>query len=140
MNDRDESPFEELPHTADLQLRGRGATLIELLGHLAQGLLALQRCVAVAEGSPVCREVQVDAPDTAALVVEWLNELLYWSDHDRVGWERCEIAMPTSTSVQARLYAGGRRHPSRNIKAATYHDLLLTQEESGWMVVVTLDV
>jgi SHS2 domain-containing protein len=132
-------PYEELDHTADLALRIRGATLGDLLGNAALGLSALL-CAGPAQEPDVRLEVHVESDDGAALVVDWLNELLYLDQvHERI-WHIGEIVKLDETSVRAVIH--GRACPERahTIKAATYHGIELRRDDKGLAITITLDV
>jgi len=135
--------FETFEHTADIGLLVRGETLAELFGNAADGLVDLTLDPAgLREETRV--QVTVSAEDREALLVAWLNELLYLLDTRRFLPRRSRISHFTDTHLVADLVGDTvdpERHAVRRmIKAATYHGLSLSQVDSVWEARVILDL
>ncbi len=136
-------PFETFDHTADIGLVARGRTMAELLAHAAEGLVDLMvDPKGLRAEMPV--EVTVSAPDREALVVSWLNELLYLLDTRRFLPRHYRFTQVSDTSLTAELVGDTidpRRHTLRRmVKAATYHGLQLTQTDGQLEARVILDL
>ncbi len=135
--------FETFEHTADIGLVARGRTPEELFVHAAGGLVDL---MVDPEGlrEETHIEVAVSAPDREALLVAWLNELIYQLDTRGFLPRRCRITQASDTDLAAELFGetiDPRRHKVRRmIKAATYHGLRLTQIDGQWEARVILDL
>ena len=129
---QDPPPFEEIEHTADLSLRVTGQSLEELFVHAAQGMFDLMRCRPLAQASPLSHAISLHSPDLETLLVDWLNELLYLSERDRVCYQTFEFSQmePTALSVFAQgltpYFLG------RGIKAATFFGLEVTRDVYGY--------
>ncbi|MBI2861886.1 MAG: archease, partial [Chloroflexi bacterium] len=75
----------------------------------------------------ICREVEVKATDWGALLVEWLNELLFIFDTEQLLLRRFQVLELNDQKLRANCF-GERVVPQRHhlklaIKAATYHQL-----------------
>ena len=90
-------------------------------------------------GDPVTHEVSVSAPDLPALLVEWLNELVYLAETDGFIPERVVEIELGETSLEATV-AGQRTRPQTLVKGVTYHGLELTRVDGVWHARVVLDV
>jgi SHS2 domain-containing protein len=136
-------PFETFEHTADIGLAARGATLEELFANAAMGLVDLMVDPA-GLGDGIHVEVTVSAPDREALLVAWLNELLYQLDSGAFLPRRCRITRLTGTQLGADLWGDrldrGRHALRRLVKAATYHGLHVAQDGGRWEARVILDL
>lgn len=135
--------FETFEHTADIGLIARGRTLEELFANAASGLVDLTvDPEGLREETRV--EVTVSAADREALLVGWLNELLYLLDTRRFLPRRSRITHLSDTSLTADLVGDTvdpRLHAVRRmIKAATYHGLSLRQANGVWEARVILDL
>jgi SHS2 domain-containing protein len=90
-----------------------------------------------APGGP--REIEVTAPDRAALLVGWLEELFFLAetqDFVPLRVTRLELAAERlEATVDGRI---GR--PRHLVKAVTYHGLTLEPSHRGWRARVVLDV
>jgi SHS2 domain-containing protein len=136
-------PYRQLPHTADLAWRLWGASLPELFENAGRALSAtltdrryLRR--------RATREVRLTAGNREALLVDWLNHLLYLFDIDGFLGRDFQVELLTPESLAAAV-TGERfdpgRHPSLSgVKAATYHQLSIGPVKDGWEATVVLDL
>jgi SHS2 domain-containing protein len=90
------------------------------------------------------RLIEVEAPDREALLVSWLNYLLYLYDVDGFLGRIFEIVELSDERLQA-LARGEAFDPERHVaktavKAATYHHLEITPRNHGWQATVILDL
>jgi len=127
-------------HTGEIVLRVRAPSLNGLFVEAARGLaeLSLGRQQARPSGSP--RTLSLEARDPAALLVDWLNELIYLAETER--WVALEFEGVEASSTTLRLQARGAtldRAPSL-VKAATLHGLHLVHENGLVQADVILDV
>src|SRR6476469_7228995 len=76
--------FELFEHTAELGLRVKAATLEELLAEAARGLLAMVVANPEAVRPVVTKTIAVTADEPAYLLFDWLSELLYAFETERV--------------------------------------------------------
>ena len=130
--------FEE---SDELRLRVEADSFAELLTEAARAVSDL------AKGDPShvagpdrVAEIVVQARDSAALLVEWLNEIIGRAESE--GWLASRFEVLESSPVRLRVRAGGSPWPSRSfpVKAATLDRALLTETATGWRAEVTLDV
>ncbi|HEV2282295.1 MAG TPA: archease [bacterium] len=140
---RDIHPFETFEHTADIGLAARGRTLEELFENAALGLVDLMVDPAgLREETRL--EVSVSAQDRDALLVAWLNELLYVLDARGFLPRRCRVTRISDTDLTAELWGervDRERHQLRRlVKAATYHGLRVANTNGRWEARVILDL
>lgn len=138
-------PFEVLEHTADVGLLARGRTLEEVFANAALGLAEIlgRRAEGLADGSPVA--VRVSSGDLEALLVEWLNEVLFElerRDVCLVGARIREVRAGEEPVLEGELLVLECPEPPEGteVKAATYHQLSLAAEGGGYRATVYLDV
>ena len=139
--------FELLEHTADVGIRARGPTLEEAFEQATLGLAEVQGALAPGrEGVLGLGErvaVQVSAPDPGALLVDWLNEVLWLAETRQaaVAGVRVERVGAGVASGSVVLDPGGPAPDGTFVKAVTYHRLRVEPDpEGGWLVEVYLDV
>ena len=135
--------FEILDHTADIGLRAYGATLAEIFINSALGLESIALDADRVEPSKRY-PLSATAQDTEALLVNWLNEIIYFIDGERVAFAGFDITDITERSVTAQGWGEPRdpiRHPARLVvKAATYHQLALARTAEGWTAEIFFDI
>jgi SHS2 domain-containing protein len=90
------------------------------------------------------REVTIQSSDREALLVDWLNELLYLFDVDRIIFSRFDITELSQNSLKARAYGEkmdiSRHKLKTSVKAATYHMLRVDEGKNGVEVQFILDI
>ena len=135
--------YRQLPHTADLAWRIRGGSLPELFENAAGALVATmtdRRYIRRLEK----REIAVESPDQEALLVDWLNHLLYLFDVAGFLGREFQVTALTDRRLQATAWGerfDPERHPEKTaIKAATYHHLEIVPRGDGWQATVILDL
>lgn len=132
--DKDVSPlrqacmedFQVIEHTADIGIIARGRDLKEVYTNAARGMFSLIVDIGSIE-EEVSQRVRVSATDREALLVEWLNELVYLFDAENLVFSRFDISDLTESDLTAQCYgqkvAPGVHEIKMGIKAATYHML-----------------
>ena len=140
------SSFQILEHTGETGILARGRTLQETFGQATTGMYSLMVDPAVVVDEVESRQIAVEAPDLGALMVAWLNELIYLFDVEGLVFVRFQIEDSGVDHLRARCF-GERLDIDRHgfgvvPKAATYHMLEVVQEldGSGWSATVILDV
>jgi len=135
--------YREIAHTADVAYRIQGDSLAAIYVNAAEALMATitdRRRLRLRE----MREVAVEAPDREALLVAWLNYLLYLYDVDGFLGRDFEILelQDERLTAQARGEAfDPERHEGKTaVKAATYHQLEISPRDHGWQATVIFDL
>jgi SHS2 domain-containing protein len=130
-------PYRWVDHTSELELE------IAASDEAAVFELALQALAELLEGEPaggpVEHELTAEAPDRAALLAEWLSELVYLAETE----DLIPDAVITLELDPGRLRAvvrGRRGHPRHLVKAVTYHRLAMERAGEDWRARVVLDV
>jgi len=135
--------FQILEHTADTGFRVRAATFEDLLAAAAEGLSGIVlECGAVRPSQTV--EIAAKGEDREALVVNFLNEVLFALDGRRFAVAKASVTAAGSHGVTAALIGEPRddeRHrPKLVVKAVTYHQIAVRRGGDGWVAEVYLDI
>ena len=133
--------FEVLEHTADVGMRSVGSSLKECFRQMTLGFLEISGAYRPDGGDK--KDISVEADDLGALLVDWLEEVLYIQDSadavvtdvtvDRVGTDKAV----GSVSIAPR---GNEVLEGTAVKAITYHQLSVAETEEGWAATVFLDI
>lgn len=131
--------YQEIEHTADRALKVWGRELADLFAGAACGMYGMMADIdgLVATG---WREISLEGLDHEALLVDWLNELLFVTEAEGLLFVDYQIADVTEQAIVARAGGVPGEVTLADIKAATFHDLAVVQGEDGWTTVVTFDV
>ena len=135
--------FELFDHTADLGVEGRGDSLGEALAWTAMGMFSVIADLDAVKPREELR-LSVAAVDRDALVVDWLNELLFRYEAEGFLPKELHVSVDEAeTALEARC-VGEQADPERHrlrpaVKAATYHGLQV-EKDCEWRIRVVLDI
>src|SRR5262245_2525556 len=135
--------FTILDHPADLGIEACGQTLGEAFEQAALGLMSVILDPATVE-LVESREIDLGAIDTEQLLVKWLAEVLYLYDGLHFAPVKFSVSSISKNRVRAVLRGEAfdqEKHLVRvDVKAVTYHQLSVEQNETGSRVRVFLDI
>jgi len=135
--------FEIIDHTADVGIIAYGTDIEELFRNAALALFSLiTEPETIQEKSHL--DLKVRSNERDSLLVEWLNELIYFFDAKHILLNRFDIESLTQNELRATCYGEGfdpmKHKIKRGIKAATYHMLRLDKDDDGYKAQVILDI
>ena len=130
-------------HTADLGLRARAADLNTLFADAARCLFS-----AIVEDPDSVRplvgqNVTISGEDRELLLFDFLRELLYRFDADHMLF--CDFVVTVRPDGLSATVRGEPREPARHVlshevKAITYHGLIVQPTADGWLAEVIVDI
>lgn len=135
--------FEFIDHTADIGILAYGADMKQVFANAARGLFSL-----ITELDSITatekRDINVTGLDREALLVNWLNELIYLFEAKEILFNRFEITTIADTALSAKAFGEkinlAKHELKTQVKAATYHMLKIEQNEDGYRAQVIFDV
>ncbi|MDI6793042.1 MAG: archease [bacterium] len=137
--------YEYLPHTADAKFRAYGQTLEEAFGNAALAIFNLLVDTEKVE-SRLEHKVSLTARGKESLLFDFLSELLFLIDAENfllAGVDKVSISEESSSfKLEATLLGdnltGYDIHGQ--VKAVTYHEMVISEDENGWALQVVVDV
>ncbi|MDQ3991454.1 MAG: archease [Actinomycetota bacterium] len=134
--------MEVLEHTADVGLRAVADTVEEAFAAVGEGLAEVVGAWRDGEGEP--RPVEVSASDIEALLVAWVDELLFLHEAQDAVFGGFEVEEVREDGLRASVRMApraGRDLKGEGVKAGTYHRLRVARGPDGtWTAEVYLDV
>jgi SHS2 domain-containing protein len=127
-------------HTSEVELEVEAESLAGLAAEAGRALGLLMLRGAPAEVSGPARTLEVSSVDRDALLVDWLNEILFVAETEC--WVPVEFAVEESSPTRLRIAARGvtvEEVPS-SVKAATFHGLRVEERDGAWRAEVIFDV
>jgi SHS2 domain-containing protein len=130
-------------HTADVGIEIYGEDPHQLFinaGHALFDLITDINKIKATSSLPVT----VEGTDQEDLMVRWLSELLYL--HQLRGYLLSEFVLHElgwkilRATVKGEQYESHRHEVLREIKAVTYHQLMVMQEKDRWVARIVFDV
>ncbi len=135
--------YEVFEHTADVGLRVRADSLDALLVDAARGLFSLivtnlDQVEAVQE-----KTIRIDGSEPDYLLFDWLNELLYTFEVDRLLLSEFAVSVDPqglTATCRGETMQLDRHEMDHEVKAITYHGLKVQQDDDGWMAELIVDI
>lgn len=143
--------FELLHHTADTKLRVSGLSQAELFRHAVQGMFTIMQpratgCVMTDHGI-VCAKLDSARPFAIAadtlqeLLVAFLSHALFLSDvHDEAYFDAAIDSCDHHTIKGIFKGVAIQGFDRAEIKAVTFHELIVTQHDDHWIAEIVFDV
>ena len=146
--------YELFEHTADLGLRVEADSLEGLFVDAARGLLAMIVANPEEVRAVHTKTITLTADDPSYLLFDWLNELLYAFETEKLLLSQWFVhvqrsgapltAFPTELLLTATCSGepmdGARHLMEHEVKAITYHALKVEQAGEGWRAEVIVDI
>ena len=132
------SGYEEIDHTADIAMRVWGDDFHVLLSHSAKGMYDLMG-IRLESESHIENTFQIECGEKETVLVDFLSEVLYLAEDRGQGYQSFDFSRE---DVMLVVHASGHKVESirRNIKAVTFHDLVIKKTDRGLETTITFDV
>jgi SHS2 domain-containing protein len=131
--------FREHAHTADWELEVWAPDLSSLLEQAARGMYTLSG-VKLQAGTLQERLLQFQAMDAEGLLVHFLEELLWLEEHEQLGFDHFTIEIYPEFNLHATLKGSRIISLDKEIKAVTYHNLVIQDTPRGLRTRIVFDV
>lgn len=127
-------------HTGELELRLEAPDLSSLFEEAARALADVMAEDAAGPPTAPPERIALTAADREALLVEWINELVYRADvHKRI-YPDVHVERAEDGRLEATMHGREPSSPKTAVKAATWHRLRVNDTPSGVEATVILDV
>ena len=129
-----------LDHTSEVQLQVGAESLAGLAAEAGRALGILLLRGAAPEPAGEARTLEVSSVDREALLVDWLNEILFLAEVEL--WVAVEFDVLEVSAVHLKASARGVPvdDPPALVKAATFHGLAVEERDGGLHAEVIFDV
>lgn len=130
------------PHTSEVQIRIEGTSLPELFEEAGYALAELMLGEELPETPPDAELefVMLEAADTEALLVDWLNELISRSDVTKRVYTHFMVDDLSERTLRAQIRGYTPTVLKTAVKAATFHGLEIVEHEDRFIATVVLDI
>lgn len=132
------SGYREIDHTADWELEVWAPDLPGLLEQAALGMNQLTG-VKLASQPRISKQISLYNLDRETLLVDFLNELLFYAESEGLAFDHFELKID-GDQMGAQVDGAPIASMSKEIKAATYHNLKIIENKQGWMASIVFDV
>lgn len=135
--------FTILEHPADMGIEATGETLAEAFEQAALGMMSIILDVSSVEKKET-RSIHLQAGDIEQLLVKWLTEILYLYDGQQ--FVPCSFSIHTLNETKLEAIISGEllqpeKHQTKlDVKAVTYHQIFIHNENDNALVRVYFDI
>jgi protein archease len=132
-----------IEHTADTGFEVKADTIKQVYEYAARAFFAIMWQIHSPEQNQV-EIVEVSGIDPEQLMVNFLEEFLYYYDAKGMVCTKVEIETISETRVRARAWLQEfdqeRDQELLSVKAVTYHQLFIGREKGNWLARIFLDI
>ena len=128
----------ELAHTADWELEVWATDMSGLLRQAALGMYQLM-ALELAPGPRQQRRLELEADDREALLVEFLQELLFLAESECLAFDSLDLSVE-DLRLRATVEGAPLVSQGKEVKAVTFHRLAIRQTARGLETRVVFDV
>ena len=133
------SGFRELAHTADWELEVWAPDLPGLLEQAARGMCSLAG-IRLQPGPRQMLPLELSALDAESLLVRFLSELLWLSQQQNLAFDEFQLSVDAGFNLRGQLSGAAIASLNKEIKAVTYHNLVIRQTSQGLAANLVFDV
>lgn len=137
MNEK-QNGFVEIEHTADWALQVWAEDLSSLFEQAAHGMNFLAE-VTLETGAELTQRISLEAGDPESLLVSFLDEILYFGEQEGVGFHTFAVQI-NANKLAAELRGASIANQKKEIKAVTFHNLEIVNDNNGCQVEIVFDV
>ncbi|MGQ9646065.1 MAG: archease [Thermodesulfobacteriota bacterium] len=135
--------FEILDHTADIGITVYGEDLQSLFETAAEGFFHLITDLKKVRLRTE-RKIEIHRESLERLMVDWLSELLYLHDVEHLLFKRFIVESIGEEGLKAKakgeFFREGVHVIKTGVKAVTYHQIEVRQEQKGWRARIIFDL
>jgi len=133
-----EAGYREIEHTADWELHVWGLDMPALLEQAARGMYVLMGA-RLAAGPRARREIILPVVDRESLMVDFLSELLFLTEEEGLVFDEYHLVLD-GDQLHARLDGAPLESLAKEIKAVTFHGMMVRETACGLEVNIVFDV
>lgn len=136
--DENQAGYLEIEHTADWALKVWAPDLAGMLEQAALGMYTLSGVVL--EPAPrITHELSITGLDPEHLLVRFLTDILFIGEKEGLGFDTFELSIQ-DLALQAYVSGAPVASQQKEIKAVTYHGLLIESSPRGLEATIVFDV
>ena len=142
MTTHPQGSFQFIDHTADAGILVKAPTLEGMFETAALGFSALITRVD-SLNCLIQRQFRLQEEDMETLLVSWLQELLYLLDTEDLIFGRFQVNLKNlvlEATAWGEVFDPEIHTMKTEIKAVTYHQLEVVEDEEGWKAQVIFDI
>jgi SHS2 domain-containing protein len=128
-------------HIADIRMAVKASSLEELFTGGLEGMLEFMEPKKTDPQSRLNYSFHIQSSDSAALIVDFLNEILTRIHVDKAVYHIEDIRFGPESSIHAGISGSSTDGFRKDVKAATYHENYIRKSKAGiWETLIIFDI
>ncbi len=127
------SRFKSLEHPSDVGIIAYGKNKAEIFENAAYGMFSIMADLNRVE-TKTSFNIRIEGDDPESLLINWLNELIFYEDSKKIMLKEFKINKLTDTQLEAKVSGEkidtDKHFIYRPIKAATYNQLQISKDRA----------
>lgn len=133
--------YKVLEHTADLKIHVEGKSLADLFTEATLGMMDLMKPEDFEEKGKTEREISLKSLDETTLLIDFMSEVLFLAHTNKEIYTKIDFEKLSETKLKAKLHGVPISEFKEDIKAVTYHEVDVKQNEKGkWETNLVFDI
>jgi SHS2 domain-containing protein len=133
--------YKILEHTADVRVFVQADSLEKLFSEAVLGMMRIIEPTLDNNKSAIEKIISLEAPDTTALLVDFLNEVLLATHLHKEVYNQVIFKSLSERSLEAKLSGFVAKALGEDIKAVTYHEAEVKKKKDGtWETMLVFDI
>jgi SHS2 domain-containing protein len=134
---------EDFKKPADLRIKATGDTKEEAFSETLRGLF--ENCgpefeFVKKEAEKITRKVEIKSANLNNMLVEFLNEAIYFSDEENSAYMIAEFEKLTDTELKATIFGQKVVKFHKPVKSASYHGTIIKEKDGKWEAVARFEI
>ncbi|MGB9743417.1 MAG: archease [Minisyncoccales bacterium] len=133
--------YKILEHKADLKIQVWGKTKEELFQNALTGMVKSAQYGFISDSPLLRKEIKISSFDITSLLVDFLTEILFLCETEKIVYYKIKFKNLTDQKLEGILIGQKLKQVGVQIKAVTYHDLIINQDKNGlWQAIILFDI
>lgn len=137
--------YEFLEHSSDLKIKAFGESVDEVFSNMAKGMFfAITDDELVIKNESVIQDFEMNSVDLPSLLVDYLNQLISLGDTNNEVYDNFELGIMQvgneNWSLKCRATGYKVSGLKMEIKAVTYNELKIEEQDGQWVAEVVFDI
>lgn len=134
---------EDFKKPADLKIKASGGAKEELFSEMLRGLFESsgpEFDFRQKEAEKTTREVKIKSANLNNMLVEFLNEAIYFSNEESAAYMIAEFQKLTDTELKATIFGQKVKKFHKPVKLASYHGTFIKEKNGKWEAVARFEI
>lgn len=134
--------YKYFDHPSDIGIQCQGATLNELFNNAVKAIYNLMIGNSFL-GKKINKNISLQADNIQDLFSLWISEIIFYAHAHRIFFNKFEFKILTNTNLQAKAHGHKINKEIKlkgEVKAMTYHNYFIKNENNIWIANFIVDV